>query len=60
MIAVQADEATVRAVLVEGAEIAAVNGPDSVVLSGDVEQVAAALGVKTRRLNVSHAFHSAH
>ncbi|GAA3287276.1 hypothetical protein GCM10020218_050560 [Dactylosporangium vinaceum] len=60
MIAVQADEATVRAALVEGAEIAAVNGPDSVVLSGDVEQVAAALGVKTRRLNVSHAFHSAY
>ncbi|MFB9414867.1 type I polyketide synthase, partial [Dactylosporangium matsuzakiense] len=60
MIAVQADEATVRAVLVEGAEIAAVNGPDSVVLSGDVEQVAASLGVKTRRLNVSHAFHSAY
>ncbi|WP_446682179.1 type I polyketide synthase, partial [Dactylosporangium vinaceum] len=60
MIAVQADEATVRAALVEGAEIAAVNGPDSVVLSGDVEQVAASLGVKTRRLNVSHAFHSAY
>ncbi|GAA3287271.1 hypothetical protein GCM10020218_050550 [Dactylosporangium vinaceum] len=63
MIAVQADEATVRAALVDGASIAAVNGPDSVVLSGDadaVAAVAAALGVKTRRLNVSHAFHSAH
>ncbi|MFI5908335.1 type I polyketide synthase [Dactylosporangium sp. NPDC051541] len=63
MVAVQTDEATARAALVEGASIAAVNGPDSVVLSGDAEAVAlvaAALGVKSRRLNVSHAFHSAH
>src|SRR6185312_13059559 len=60
MIAVQTDEQTARAALTDGAEIAAVNGPDSVVLTGDVEAVAAALGVKTRRLNVSHAFHSAY
>ncbi|MFI5908337.1 type I polyketide synthase [Dactylosporangium sp. NPDC051541] len=63
MVAVQADEATARAALRDGASIAAVNGPDSVVLSGDVaavDAVVAALGVRSRRLNVSHAFHSAH
>ncbi|GAA2643348.1 hypothetical protein GCM10010399_91690 [Dactylosporangium fulvum] len=62
MIAVQASEEAVRAALVDGAEIAAVNGPDAVVLSGDedaVEAVAASLNVKSKRLRVSHAFHSA-
>ncbi|MEV6341166.1 SDR family NAD(P)-dependent oxidoreductase [Nocardia vinacea] len=45
--------------------LAAVNGPDSVVLSGEVDavdEVARRLsgeGVKTSRLRVSHAFHSA-
>ncbi|GAA3245961.1 hypothetical protein GCM10010532_090110 [Dactylosporangium siamense] len=61
MVAIQAAEADVRAVLVDGAEIAAVNGPDAVVVSGDeaaVEAVAARFA-KTRRLKVSHAFHSA-
>ncbi|MFC4044716.1 type I polyketide synthase [Dactylosporangium siamense] len=61
MVAIQAAEADVRAVLVEGAEIAAVNGPKAVVISGDeaaVEAVAAGFA-KTRRLTVSHAFHSA-
>ncbi|MEU7820603.1 type I polyketide synthase [Catellatospora sp. NPDC049133] len=41
--------------------IAAVNGPASVVISGDeqaVDAVVAALGVSGRRLSVSHAFHS--
>jgi acyl transferase domain-containing protein/acyl carrier protein len=44
--------------------LAAINGPDSVVLSGDataVEQLAAELtarGRRTKRLRVSHAFHS--
>ncbi|WP_392892491.1 SDR family NAD(P)-dependent oxidoreductase [Streptomyces sp. LN699] len=69
MIAVQATEAEVLPLL-EGLEdrlsIAAVNGPTSVVVSGDEEaalQVAEKLaerGRKTKRLTVSHAFHSPH
>ena len=66
MTAVAATEAEVTAALdgVAGAGIAAVNGPASVVISGDadaVEQVAelfADQGRRTRRLRVSHAFHS--
>ncbi|ONI83216.1 hypothetical protein ALI144C_17235 [Actinosynnema sp. ALI-1.44] len=62
MVAVAASEDTVAPLLVEGVSIAAVNGPASVVLSGlesAVDQVVAVLDVKTRRLRVSHAFHSA-
>uniref|UniRef100_UPI003570C183 type I polyketide synthase n=1 Tax=Streptomyces fumanus TaxID=67302 RepID=UPI003570C183 len=65
MVAVQATEAEVAEVLGDGAEIAAVNGPSSVVISGDETAVLAAadalseLGRKTKRLAVSHAFHSA-
>ncbi|WP_237774184.1 type I polyketide synthase [Actinosynnema sp. ALI-1.44] len=65
MVAVAASEDTVTPLLVEGVSIAAINGPASVVLSGveaAVDQVAGLLverGVKTRRLRVSHAFHSA-
>ncbi|MFF2078454.1 SDR family NAD(P)-dependent oxidoreductase [Kitasatospora sp. NPDC058162] len=46
--------------------LAAVNGPDAVVLSGDAGAVAelaahfSELGRRTRQLRVSHAFHSAH
>ncbi|MFF2851893.1 SDR family NAD(P)-dependent oxidoreductase, partial [Streptomyces sp. NPDC058001] len=65
MVAVQAGEAEVASAVAELAgrvSLAAVNGPSSVVVSGEadaVEQVVAALGeVKSRRLRVSHAFHS--
>ncbi|WP_349294387.1 SDR family NAD(P)-dependent oxidoreductase [Streptomyces sp. HU2014] len=60
MVSLRATEEEVRAVLVDGVDIAAVNGPSSVVISGDetaVEQVAGHFE-KSRRLNVSHAFHS--
>ena len=66
MIAIAAPEAEVAKALRKGAEISGVNGPRSVVVSGDekaVEAVAAAFaksGVRTTRLAVSHAFHSAH
>ncbi|WP_018680912.1 type I polyketide synthase [Actinokineospora enzanensis] len=64
MIAVQATEDEVSARLVEGVSIAAVNGPESVVISGVVNPVVeiaeyfAAEGRKTQHLSVSHAFHS--
>nr|WP_206793905.1 type I polyketide synthase [Amycolatopsis sp. MtRt-6] len=66
MVAVTADEDEVLAVLEEfpGAAVAAVNGPRSVVVSGvegDVLAAAARLaetGARTKRLSVSHAFHS--
>ncbi|MFJ4541822.1 type I polyketide synthase, partial [Streptomyces tibetensis] len=69
MISVQAGEEEVAAELagLEGqAAIAAFNSPTSTVISGDadvVQEVARRLrerGRKTRRLTVSHAFHSPH
>ncbi|WP_308216400.1 SDR family NAD(P)-dependent oxidoreductase, partial [Prauserella aidingensis] len=66
MASVAAGEDEVRAVLPEGADIAAVNGPHATVVSGDCEAVAAVVeyfttaGTKVRELRVSHAFHSAH
>ncbi|MGM1059256.1 SDR family NAD(P)-dependent oxidoreductase, partial [Saccharothrix sp. Mg75] len=65
MCAVQATEDEVRAELRAGVDVAAVNGPTSVVVSGEagpVAEVAAAFatrGRKTKALSVSHAFHSA-
>ncbi|MFB9692409.1 SDR family NAD(P)-dependent oxidoreductase, partial [Amorphoplanes digitatis] len=58
MVAVEASESEVPAV--EGVSVAAVNGSRSLVLSGPEDAVAAAAAgfERTRRLNVSHAFHS--
>ncbi|MEU6557714.1 SDR family NAD(P)-dependent oxidoreductase [Streptomyces sp. NPDC046915] len=69
MLAVAAPEAEIAPVLAEFAgrlDLAAVNGPAAIVLSGDadaVEEIAerfAGEGVKVKRLTVSHAFHSPH
>ncbi|MFE2634426.1 SDR family NAD(P)-dependent oxidoreductase [Streptomyces scopuliridis] len=69
MVAVGASESEVAAQLVgrEGeVSVAAVNGPESVVISGDesaVVEIAGyfeGLGRRTSRLKVSHAFHSPH
>ncbi|GAA0606961.1 hypothetical protein GCM10010174_25100 [Kutzneria viridogrisea] len=62
MIAIQATEDEVRPLLTDRVSIAAINGPRSVVVSGD-EDAAQAIADqfadrKTRRLTVSHAFHS--
>ncbi|MFE3329810.1 SDR family NAD(P)-dependent oxidoreductase [Streptomyces sp. NPDC059176] len=68
MVSVQAAEEDVLPLIApyeDRAVIAAVNGPSAVVLSGDddaVTEVAdqlAATGHRTKRLRVSHAFHSA-
>ena len=68
MVAIQAAEAEVRPRLAAtadiAADIAAVNGPEAVVVSGAEDAVAAiaahftGLGRRTKRLDVSHAFHS--
>ncbi|MFF4717022.1 SDR family NAD(P)-dependent oxidoreductase [Streptomyces eurythermus] len=67
MVAVQAGEAEVLGLLGEVSDrvgVAAVNGPAAVVLSGAEDAVLElaerlrALGRKTKRLEVSHAFHS--
>ncbi|MGC0330783.1 acyl transferase domain-containing protein [Streptomyces sp. SAI-170] len=62
MVALQATEDEVRALLTEGVGIAAVNGPRSVVISGVEAEVLAVQAHfadrKTTRLKVSHAFHS--
>ncbi|HEX2316974.1 MAG TPA: type I polyketide synthase, partial [Thermomonospora sp.] len=62
MVAIQATEGEVRPYLREGVSVAAVNGPTSVVISGDEDTVLSIAENfdKTRRLSVSHAFHSPH
>nr|WP_082403219.1 type I polyketide synthase [Saccharothrix sp. NRRL B-16348] len=65
MVSIRAASAEVAETLPEGVEIAAVNGPEAVVISGDEDAVLEVadlwetLGHETRRLAVSHAFHSA-
>ncbi|HUB53710.1 MAG TPA: SDR family NAD(P)-dependent oxidoreductase, partial [Mycobacterium sp.] len=64
MMAVQATEDEVRPLLTDGTGIAAVNGPSSVVVSGDEDAVTAIAdqlreqGRRAHKLAVSHAFHS--
>ncbi|WP_232246481.1 type I polyketide synthase [Kitasatospora mediocidica] len=59
MVALQATEAEVLPLLTERVSIAAVNGPNSLVIAGDEDEVLAiAAGRKSKRLTVSHAFHS--
>ncbi|WP_236808513.1 type I polyketide synthase [Amycolatopsis albispora] len=66
MVSFKGTEAEVRALLTDGVDIAAVNGPDSVVVSGDHDVVLElarawkAEGRKAKQLRVSHAFHSPH
>ncbi|GGZ65418.1 hypothetical protein GCM10010387_67880 [Streptomyces inusitatus] len=64
MIAVQASEDEILPLLTDRVSIAAINGPQSVVIAGDES---AALAIveqfpdrKSKRLTVSHAFHSPH
>jgi len=64
MVAVQATEDEVRPLLTENVGVAAVNGPSSLVVSGDEAAVHAiaeqlrAQGRRVHHLAVSHAFHS--
>ncbi len=62
MIALQATEADVTPHLTPGVSIAAINGPDSLVIAGVEEEARAVVarfaGRKAKQLKVSHAFHS--
>ncbi|MEU1364935.1 type I polyketide synthase [Streptomyces sp. NPDC005803] len=64
MIAVEAAEHEVTPLLTPATGIAALNGPNSVIISGDESDALAVaahftgLGRRTKRLAVSHAFHS--
>ncbi|OKI49295.1 beta-ketoacyl synthase, partial [Streptomyces sp. MJM1172] len=64
MIAVQASEEEVLPLLTDRVSIAAVNGPRSVVIAGDEDAALAVAAAfpdrKSKRLTVSHAFHSPH
>ena len=65
MVAVAASEAEVAPLLTDGVSLAAVNGPNAVVISGADAAVTAVAdrlaqrGRRVHRLAVSHAFHSA-
>ncbi|WP_046722666.1 type I polyketide synthase [Streptomyces xiamenensis] len=62
MVALQASEAEVEPFLTSGVGIAAVNSPTSVVISGAEDEVTSLVsrfpGRRSKRLHVSHAFHS--
>jgi pimaricinolide synthase PimS1 len=64
MVAVAATEDEVTPLLTDRVSIAAINGPSSIVLSGDEDAVTAVSerfagrGRRVKRLSVSHAFHS--
>jgi phthiocerol/phenolphthiocerol synthesis type-I polyketide synthase E len=64
MLAVMLPEGEITPYLSENCDLAAVNGPELCVLSGSVPAIEALeaklrdLGIGTRRLHVSHAFHS--
>ncbi|MFB7266698.1 type I polyketide synthase, partial [Streptomyces nojiriensis] len=64
MIAVQASEDEILPLLTDRVSIAAVNGPQSVVIAGDEDAATAVVAAfpdrKSKRLTVSHAFHSPH
>ncbi|WP_189748022.1 SDR family NAD(P)-dependent oxidoreductase, partial [Streptomyces nojiriensis] len=64
MIAVQASEDEILPLLTDRVSIAAVNGPQSVVVAGDEDAAVAVTSAfpdrKSKRLTVSHAFHSPH
>ncbi|WP_343898517.1 beta-ketoacyl synthase N-terminal-like domain-containing protein, partial [Micromonospora gifhornensis] len=65
MVALSASEEEVRPLLRPGADLAAVNAAESVVVAGDddavsaIEETVRGWGRRTSRLRVSHAFHSA-
>ncbi|WP_169730386.1 type I polyketide synthase, partial [Amycolatopsis alba] len=66
MMSVSAAEARVRDLLADTLSLAAVNGPESVVVSGEPEALVrlaedcAALGIRTRTVPVDYASHSPH
>jgi len=64
MVAVMAPAERLSGMLPEGVPIAAINGPEATVISGELAALEsvlsslAAQGIKTKPLQVSHAFHS--
>lgn len=63
MLSIRADEATIAPMLRDGVSIAAINSPESCVISGDSETLAAIQSeidpsIQSTFLNTSHGFHS--